>query len=387
MRDLKSFVRITSLVLIFCIALVCVSCSSDNDKDSYGDLFDAMSQYYGTTDPHSDILKITVSLVVIIPAGCSAQVFDSAQSIATALTQRSDTEVKVKYDSDYKSSSKETEILVGYTDRMESADFLKKLRVNDYGYGYDSGKIVVSGRTDVGCAKAVEMFLTDLSSRAIDLSNAKDIKEKVVRGNYTIDKIILCGFEISEYSIVYPESNSLGEKNIAEKLASGICGLGGYVLPIISDKEVSKSTRGICIGKTSISSSVASKADGRKASISLGETGYIEILAEDGYGLSLACDKLLEEILKCNNEKVSEVNIEKMLTFGYAPDHVLMVGDAPGDCDAAEKNGVWYYPILVRREAESWAELRTNVLEIFKTGGYGEIQAEKKTAFLKNLGG
>ena len=79
--------------------------------------------------------------------------------------------------------------------------------------------------------------------------------------------------------------------------------------------------------------------------------------------------------------------IEKMLAFGYAPDHVLMVGDAPGDCDAAEKNGVWYYPILVRREAESWEELRTKTLEIFQNGGYGDVQAEKKAAFLKNLGG
>ncbi len=79
--------------------------------------------------------------------------------------------------------------------------------------------------------------------------------------------------------------------------------------------------------------------------------------------------------------------IEKMLEFGYAPDHVLMVGDAPGDCDAAEKNGVWYYPILVRREGESWQQLRETVLNVFRCGGYAAVQAEKKAEFLKNLGG
>lgn len=31
-----------------------------------------------------------------------------------------------------------------------------------------------------------------------------------------------------------------------------------------------------------------------------------------------------------------------------------MVGDAPGDRDAAEKNGVRFYPILVGHEGESW---------------------------------
>ena len=64
-----------------------------------------------------------------------------------------------------------------------------------------------------------------------------------------------------------------------------------------------------------------------------------------------------------------------------------MVGDAPGDCDAAEKNGVWYYPILVRREAESWNELKETVLTVFQNGDYGTVQAEKKAEFLKNLGG
>ena len=38
-----------------------------------------------------------------------------------------------------------------------------------------------------------------------------------------------------------------------------------------------------------------------------------------------------------------ESTIAAMLKFGYDPDKVVMVGDAPGDCDAAEKNGV---PVL-----------------------------------------
>jgi phosphoglycolate phosphatase-like HAD superfamily hydrolase len=50
--------------------------------------------------------------------------------------------------------------------------------------------------------------------------------------------------------------------------------------------------------------------------------------------------------------------IGEMLKFGYEKNHVLMVGDAPGDCDAAEANGVWYFPILVNQETESWSELQ-----------------------------
>ena len=80
--------------------------------------------------------------------------------------------------------------------------------------------------------------------------------------------------------------------------------------------------------------------------------------------------------------------IAEMLKFGYTPDKVLMVGDAPGDSDAAEKNGVFYYPILVNKEPDSWQELITTGLEKLKTGTYGgEYQAARKEEFLHNLGG
>ena len=80
--------------------------------------------------------------------------------------------------------------------------------------------------------------------------------------------------------------------------------------------------------------------------------------------------------------------ISKMLNFGYEADKVLMVGDAPGDSDAAEQNGVYYYPILVNSEAESWQELITTGLDKLKDGTYGgEYQNKKKEEFLRNLGG
>ena len=76
------------------------------------------------------------------------------------------------------------------------------------------------------------------------------------------------------------------------------------------------------------------------------------------------------------------------MKFGYAPDHVLMVGDAPGDCDAAETNGVLYYPILVKKEGESWKELRETALAKLQNNTYaGEYQLQKKQEFLTNLGG
>ena len=79
--------------------------------------------------------------------------------------------------------------------------------------------------------------------------------------------------------------------------------------------------------------------------------------------------------------------IKEMLKFGYDINKVVMVGDAPGDCDAAEKNGVHYYPILVNHEKESWDEAIAVAFDKLQSGVYAEYGAKKKQEFLKNLGG
>ena len=78
--------------------------------------------------------------------------------------------------------------------------------------------------------------------------------------------------------------------------------------------------------------------------------------------------------------------IGEMLKKGYKKENVVMTGDAPGDFDAAKKNGVFYFPILVRREKESWEEFKLVAVDklIDKSFG-GDYQEEKITQFLDNL--
>jgi len=79
--------------------------------------------------------------------------------------------------------------------------------------------------------------------------------------------------------------------------------------------------------------------------------------------------------------------IAEMLKFGYDPAKVVMVGDAPGDADAADKNGVWYYPILVNQEKASWDEAIEVAFEKLQKGEYAEYAQVKRREFLANLGG
>jgi phosphoglycolate phosphatase-like HAD superfamily hydrolase len=78
--------------------------------------------------------------------------------------------------------------------------------------------------------------------------------------------------------------------------------------------------------------------------------------------------------------------IEQLKTFGFDNTHVLMVGDAPGDLDAAQKNGVFYYPILVGKEKFSWNRFRDEALGKFMDGSFeGEYQQKLIDEFNDNL--
>lgn len=78
--------------------------------------------------------------------------------------------------------------------------------------------------------------------------------------------------------------------------------------------------------------------------------------------------------------------IGELIRRGYAPGNVLMIGDAPGDRDAARKNGVWFYPILVGKEGESWAELLDTAFPKFISGEFdSEYQETLIRKFETNL--
>lgn len=78
--------------------------------------------------------------------------------------------------------------------------------------------------------------------------------------------------------------------------------------------------------------------------------------------------------------------IKKLKDYGYDNNNILMIGDAPGDLEAALINEVFFYPVLFGKEEESWNELTSNALSKFTNNLYfGEYQNNVNNKFKKLL--
>jgi phosphoglycolate phosphatase-like HAD superfamily hydrolase len=70
----------------------------------------------------------------------------------------------------------------------------------------------------------------------------------------------------------------------------------------------------------------------------------------------------------------------------YAPEKILMVGDAPGDQKAAKSNNALFYPIVPGREEASWDRFFNEALDRFFAGKYaGDYEAQLVKEFDASL--
>ena len=69
----------------------------------------------------------------------------------------------------------------------------------------------------------------------------------------------------------------------------------------------------------------------------------------------------------------------------YPPDHILMVGDAPGDLEAARANGALFFPINPGREEESWERFFKEGLGRFMAGLFSGVYEAALVAEFERL--
>jgi len=72
----------------------------------------------------------------------------------------------------------------------------------------------------------------------------------------------------------------------------------------------------------------------------------------------------------------------------YPPDHILMIGDAPGDLEAGRANGTLFFPINPGQEEVSWERFFTEGIAKFTGGSFaGAYEASLIAEFERRLPG
>ena len=89
--------------------------------------------------------------------------------------------------------------------------------------------------------------------------------------------------------------------------------------------------------------------------------------------------------LCCQDKGKKEEIIQKLKSEGTSDDCIIMIGDSPGDLDAAIKNSIHFYPILVGKESESWHTLNKQVLSEFVSNKYSDVENKYIENFWENL--
>jgi phosphoglycolate phosphatase-like HAD superfamily hydrolase len=80
------------------------------------------------------------------------------------------------------------------------------------------------------------------------------------------------------------------------------------------------------------------------------------------------------------------LHLELAAGVKYLSDHILMIGDAPGDMKAARANNALFYPINPGHEEESWQRFYEEGVHKFLAGEYqGEYEARLIAEFEKML--
>ena len=81
-----------------------------------------------------------------------------------------------------------------------------------------------------------------------------------------------------------------------------------------------------------------------------------------------------------------KLHLELAAKGKYTPDHILMIGDAPGDMKAARANDALFYPVNPGHEEESWQRFYEEAMHKFLAGEYaGGYEAQLIAEFEKLL--
>ena len=304
----KKFLIIASCVVLALLLLVGFALLQKSDDDfSALDVLEGGNEDGGSEDDNSAVGYYRI----ILSGSCSSEVADAARELETAIEELTGIDCGVTYDmKDVPDRTDAVEILIGNTRRNSSAIALEGLRAEDYVCKWIDGSLVIGGLSNSATLRALERFTNEALPYATSAELMSSELAFSYYHDYEIDSIKLCGFEISDYSIICSEETL----EFARLLADGVAQKGGYYLDVKQGTPIEFVKEIVFVIDKAIDDAAYIGYDGED----------IKIKAKDAYGASVAFSKLYSDIFGGNEDKVS-VSIPSQTAYHYvAPDISVM---------------------------------------------------------------
>ena len=238
--------RIISLIIALMMILFCFSsCSQNGNTPSVSTTTEAPKETETPTDEWFDMVSANGEVCYIVyPKGIDDDLLENfikktATKLKTVLGDRlpgviCETEIP---------SNPGNYIYVGNVDVPESRALLSELKYSDYAYRvYSKSVLCVAGHGEEGLQNALKAFWKTFNSE--DIVSSKPLSDgtseeggryysylnnRISRGEYLIDNLLIDGVNINNYSIVYATE---AEKEMAEDIHKAFGEIAGAYLEI-----------------------------------------------------------------------------------------------------------------------------------------------------------
>lgn len=273
------FTRILSLILaVLLMACTFVACDTTEEPEASGN---------GETEQTAKAITLNVveggytSYTIVRDYKASGEILGAVTNMQNSFRDYLGCEIQVKECYNDREEAEDVvtglEILVGTTNRPESAQVVNGLKTNDYKVDIVGEKIVIVGGSDAATEKAISKFMTALIQAQGNKSEVQtgvkqnmsvykglpendsnkkydvDIDTFKSTGKYSYGKATMANARIDSYLIVYPREGSMVASNrlVAETLGSHVNKHTGYPVDVKKDAAVVRADYMITVGDTS----------------------------------------------------------------------------------------------------------------------------------------
>lgn len=220
------FKKIIAFLCAIVMLLLCfVSCKNKPGKTDESNEITAQSGEILISD--------LANYTIVYGKSCSESVAKKANVLAAKLYAVYGVTVEAGNDERYQAGEKE--ILVGYTNRAESYEFMSDMRSRDYGYAMVGGKLCIAGATEEFTLKALDEFMS-----AVLIKTAEKWElgtPSLVKSEYNVNDLKINGESIKGWSVTYHSENQNSEKQIAQLIRNKISEVSDFVPFLCADKD------------------------------------------------------------------------------------------------------------------------------------------------------